>query len=248
MSIDPSGRDAPTVCGFAAGDDPSVASAGNGGSCPPSAPKWPVVLFDLDGTLANSISLIIESYQYAFRSVSGREVGRDEALSWIGQTLPTTFAREDAANAAELERVYREYNLAHMDEIAGYPGVPELLASLRQAGALVGVVTSKRRASMIRTLDLAGITGLVEPVVGLEDTERHKPYPDPLLEAMRRLDVTPDKVVYVGDAVWDALAARAAGVAAVAVTWGAGTVADLREVRPDAICATVAELRQVLLS
>jgi pyrophosphatase PpaX len=210
-------------------------------------PKWPVVLFDLDGTLANSIELIIDSYQYAFRAVSGREVERAEALSWIGQTLPTTFTREDPEGAAELERIYREYNHEHMGEIVGYPGVPELLRDLGSAGAVVGVVTSKRRTSMDITMALAGVTGLAKPLVALEDTARHKPNPDPLLEAMKRLQVSPDKVVYVGDAVWDVLSAQAAGVSAIGVTWGAGVIGDLTDVHPNAICTTVDELRGALL-
>ncbi|MDR0837355.1 MAG: HAD-IA family hydrolase [Propionibacteriaceae bacterium] len=221
--------------------------SGDEGLAQGQSPTWPVVLFDLDGTLANSIELIIDSYQYAFRAVSGREVTRAEALSWIGQTLPTTFTREDPAGAAELERIYREYNHEHMAEIVGYPGVPDLLRSLAAAGAAVGVVTSKRRTSMDITMELAGVTGLAEPLVALEDTARHKPNPDPLFEAMKRLNVQPDKVVYVGDAVWDVLSAQAAGVSAIAVTWGAGVPTDLRAVHPDAICTTIAELRAALL-
>jgi pyrophosphatase PpaX len=98
------------------------------------------------------------------------------------------------------------------------------------------------------TMGLAGVAGLAEPVVALEDTERHKPHPDPLLEAIRRLDVTADNVVYVGDAVWDVLASKAAGVSSVAVTWGAGVPSELRDAHPNAICNTVDELRHTLLN
>ncbi|MDR0435327.1 MAG: HAD-IA family hydrolase [Propionibacteriaceae bacterium] len=214
----------------------------------PTSARWPVVLFDLDGTLADSIGLIIESYQYAFSAVNGREVSADEARTWIGQTLLETFRREDPPGAVELERVYRDYNEANSARITGYPGVPELLTQLNAAGVRPKVVTSKRFRMSVETVRLAGLSELVDLAVTMEDTERHKPYPDPLLRAFDKLGVTPEQCVYVGDAVWDVLAAHAAGIPAIAVTWGAGSRADLAAAAPEFSCDCAAELRQVLFS
>jgi pyrophosphatase PpaX len=209
--------------------------------------RWPVVLFDLDGTLADSIGLIIESYQYAFTAVSGRAVGVDEARTWIGQTLMETFGREDPPRAKELERVYREFNEANADRIVGYPGVPELAVALNDAGVRPKVATSKRLAMSIETIRLAGLEGLVDLVASMEDTQRHKPHPDPLLFAFEQLGVTPEQCVYVGDAVWDVLAAHAAGIPAIAVTWGAGVRAELEAAGPEFICDSAEEILAVLL-
>jgi pyrophosphatase PpaX len=210
--------------------------------------NWPVVLFDLDGTLADSIALIVESYQYAFRTVSGRELTATKARSWIGQTLPTTFQREDRERADELERVYRAYNAANVTKIVGYPGVREFIQQLNVAGVRPGVVTSKRSAMTLETLQLVGLVELVDVVVTMEDTARHKPAPDPLLRAFEKLGTTRERCVYVGDAVWDVQAAHAAGTAAIAVTWGAGTRSELESAMPEFICDSVAELDSVLFS
>lgn len=205
------------------------------------------MLFDLDGTLADSIGLIIESYQYAFATVSGRILSAAEARTWIGQTLLTTFQREDPPQAATLERVYREYNEANAVKIVGYPGVPELMAQLNAAGIRPKVVTSKRLEMSVETIRLAGLAGLVDLVVTMEDTERHKPHPDPLLRAFEKLGVTAAQCVYVGDAVWDVLAAHAAGIPAISVTWGAGTRSELLAANPDFSCDNAAALGELLL-
>jgi len=91
-----------------------------------------------------------------------------------------------------------------------------------------------------------GLDGLAPLLATLEDTERHKPLPDPLLHAVAVLGVEPASCVYVGDAVVDIEAARAAGMDAIAVTWGAGLATDLDAAAPDASADSVADLRQVL--
>jgi len=207
----------------------------------------PVVLFDLDGTLANSIDLIVESYQYAFATVAGRQVTRAQACSWIGQTLTQTFRTEDAERAAELETTYRAFNNSNLDRIMGYPGTPELLDGLRSAGAVTGVVTSKGRGAADASLRQVGLAGAIDVLAARDDTTAHKPDPAPLLFALAGLGAAPAEAAYVGDAVFDVQAARAAGMTAIAVTWGAGLTDELAGLGPDALCATMDELRGVLM-
>jgi pyrophosphatase PpaX len=210
--------------------------------------RWPVVLFDLDGTLADTIPLIVASYNHAFRTVLGRERAEEEIRSWIGRPLLESFAAAAPEQAVELDRVYRDWNIAHTDELLReYPGVPALLRDLTAAGLRLGVVTSKRRQTALLTLRGVGISELVELLAGLEDTERHKPYPEPLLHAAECLGVDPASCVYVGDAAVDVAAARAAGMGAVAVTWGAGARTDLESAGPDALADSTEALRRALL-
>ena len=121
----------------------------------------------------------------------------------------------------------------------------ELLAALAEAGLRVGVVTSKRQESAQLTRDLLELP--VPLTVVLEDTDRHKPEPEPLLLALERLGVPAADAVYVGDAVVDVLAALAAGMDVIAVTWGAGEPAALRAAGPTAVVDSVAELASLLL-
>lgn len=211
-------------------------------------PTWPVVLFDLDGTLANTIPLIIASYQHAFRTVLSEEVDEDVARAWIGRPLLDALLEEAPDHGHELDRVYREWNVANTERlIRSYPGVPDMLTELGEAGVRMGVVTSKRHFQATLAMELVGITGLIDLVSTLESTAEHKPHPAPLLHAATVLDVDPLDCVYVGDATVDVLAAGAAGMSSVAVPWGAGLPDHLRDAGADHLCHTVEELTGLLL-
>ena len=125
--------------------------------------------------------------------------------------------------------------------------VTEGFEALAAQGTRFAVATSKRRETARLALSGVGIEHLIDVAAALEDTTKHKPDPEPLLHAAAVLQVAPADCVYVGDAVVDMEAARAAGMAAVAVTWGAGERPALEAARPDALCTTIGELTAYLL-
>jgi pyrophosphatase PpaX len=213
-----------------------------------TSPRWSTAVFDLDGTLADTINLIVESYQFAFRTVIGREEDPDVIRSWIGRPLIGAFRDHSPEHADELYATYLQWNADNTERlIRSYDGVVEVLADLRAAGVGVGVATSKRRESAQQAMDILGLSEHVEVLVAMEDTERHKPDPTPLLLALDRMGRGANGAVYVGDAVVDVLAGKAAGMDTVAVTWGAGVPEPLQAVRPTALVDTAAELRSTLL-
>ncbi|MGG5258212.1 HAD family hydrolase [Phycicoccus avicenniae] len=213
-----------------------------------TTPRWSTVLFDLDGTLADTIPLIVASYQHAFRTVLGEEVDDARARAWIGRPLLEALLEESPEHGHALDSTYREWNLANTAAlIRRYDGVPELLEALAAAGVRTAVVTSKRQETARLALEGVGIDHLVTVAAGLEDTDRHKPSPDPLLRGATVLGVAPETCVYVGDATVDVQAAKAAGMAAVAVTWGAGERGALAAEEPDALVDDVAALTDLLL-
>ncbi|PKQ31158.1 MAG: HAD family hydrolase [Actinobacteria bacterium HGW-Actinobacteria-2] len=210
--------------------------------------RWRWVLFDLDGTLANTIPLIIASYDHAMRSVLGVPADRNEATRWIGQTLKHTFGTLHPDRAEELIEAYVEFNLRQMGAlIERYPGMVELVDQLSLAGIGCGVATSKRRPAAELTLTHVGLEDHIAITVAMDDTDVHKPDPAPLRLALARMGANPDESVYIGDAVVDVQAAKAAGMAAIAVTWGAGEVDALRAAAPTAVATTTAQLRALLL-
>lgn len=214
----------------------------------PDALPWPTVVFDLDGTLADTVELIVASYQHAFRTVVGHEEDPDVILSWIGRTLHDAFTGYSPGHAEALVAAYLPWNDANTERlIRSYDGVREVLADLVAAGARVGVATSKRRSAAQHAMDVLGLAEFVEVLVGMEDTSTHKPDPAPVLLAVERLGGTPERAVYVGDAVVDVLAGQAAGTAVIAVTWGAGHPEALAVAHPDAVVADAARLRDLLL-
>ena len=181
-------------------------------------------------------------------SVLGVRPTSEEARGWIGQTLHATFSQRYPDRAAELIDSYIAWNLDHLDELLQeYPGVDDLLDQLRASGSTIGVVTSKRHASAVRTLQSAGLAGRLPVLVAMEDTALHKPSPEPLLLALQQRGARAQDSVYIGDAVVDVLAAKAAGMAVIAVTWGAGDRADLLAAGPLAVVDTMDELRAYLL-
>ena len=215
---------------------------------PVTCARWPVVLFDLDGTLANTIPLILASYQHATRSVLGRVAPRDTMLGWIGRTLWDTFSELDADRVDDLVACYTTWNLANLTRlVTPYAGVEAVVDGLDRAGVRTGVVTSKRRPAAEATLAAVGLAGRLPVLVSAFDTTHHKPHPEPLVRGLGLLGADPADAVYVGDAVVDLQAATAAGVAAVAVTWGAGGRSELLAERPTALCDTMPELERVLL-
>lgn len=211
-------------------------------------PRWPIVVFDLDGTLVNTIPLIIASYEHAMWSILSVAPTPEEARGWIGTTLDATFGERYPDRATELVESYIAWNVEHLPELLEeYPGMDGLLADLGAAGATLAVVTAKRLASAEATLAKAGLARLVPLVVTMDDTAMHKPSPEPLLLALRRLGADAADAVYIGDAVVDVQAAKAAGMAAIAVTWGAGEKAALEAAKPLAVVDSVAELLAVLV-
>lgn len=209
--------------------------------------QHPVVLFDFDGTLADTIPLIVASFQHTVRDVLGEEITEIEARSWIGHTLVDTFGERYPDRADHLVETYRTWNLAHHDElIRAVDGVPEMLDALVAGGSRVGVVSSKGERTVRRGLEAVGLRHDFAVLVGLEATALHKPHPDPLLHAAEALSVDPVDCAYVGDAVVDVHAAQAAGMRPVAVTWGAGTPGDLTAAGPSAVADTAGELLGIL--
>ena len=213
-----------------------------------TSPRWTTAVFDLDGTLADTIHLIVESYQHAFRTVLGREEDPAVIRSWIGRPLINAFRDHSPEHADELYATYLQWNADNTERlIRGYDGVREVLADLRASGVRVGVATSKRRESAQQAMDILGLSEHVEDLVAMEDTERHKPDPTPILLCLERLGRGSNDAVYVGDAVVDVLAGKAAGVDTLAVTWGAGTTEALYGVRPTVVAQDAAGLREALL-
>lgn len=214
----------------------------------PPAPRWPVVVFDLDGTLVDSVGLIVASFQHAFRTVLGAAEDEERIRGWIGQPLIRAFREVSADRADELLATYLAWNLAHTEAlIRRYDGIDRLLGTLVASGVRLGAATSKLRAPAELAARLAGLTDHLGVLVAMEDTERHKPDPEPLLFALERLGARPQDAVYVGDAVVDVEAARRAGMAAVAVTWGAGTKVALEAAGPDVLADSVDALLATLL-
>ena len=183
--------------------------------------RFPVVLFDLDGTLVDSAAAILGSFHHATETVLRRRFPDDEILARVGGTnLAHQMALLDPDRVDELVRVYRAHNDPQYSELACFEGVLDVLQQLKVEGGRLGIVSAKRRPTVERVVRSAGMGEYFDVVVGSDDTRRHKPDPEPVLKALEVLEAGPDEAAYVGDSPFDVAAARAAGVFAVAIGWG----------------------------
>jgi pyrophosphatase PpaX len=210
--------------------------------------RFPVVLFDFDGTVIDSGAIILASMRHATLTVLGREFEDEVLMAAVGGSgLNEQMRLLDESRVEELVRVYRAHNEPLHSELVCCAGMEDVLAQLKREGRRLGIVTAKRRATVALAFERVPIEHLFDVVVGSDDTERHKPYPDPLLHALDRLDADADDAVYVGDSPFDVRAAKAAGMHSIAVTWGGiHSEETLAAEEPDAVVHTTEELLAAL--
>jgi pyrophosphatase PpaX len=183
--------------------------------------RFPVVLFDLDGTVVDSGGIILASMRHATQTVLEREYPEHELMANVGgpglEAQMEAFAPD---RVDELVSVYRAHNEALHDELEACAGMEALLATLKDQGRALGLVTAKRRATVDLAFARLPIAQYFDAVVGGDETELHKPDPAPLLLGLERLGASADQAAYVGDSPYDMQAAKAGGLYAVGVSWG----------------------------
>jgi len=179
------------------------------------------VVFDLDGTVVDTVELIVESFRYATRTVMGQMLPDAVITAGVGQPLMAQMQLLSSEHAQELYDVYREYNHRRHDElIRGYAGIEEMLLALRASGRRLGIVTSKGRDTTEMAFRAVGLADHFDAIVTASDTAEHKPSPVPLRLCLERLGGTAAGSIYVGDSPFDIQAGAAAGMATAAVAWG----------------------------
>jgi len=206
--------------------------------------RFPVVLFDLDGTVVDSGAIILASMRHATREVLGREYSDAELMHAVGGPgLDAQMAALSPEHVDELVRVYRAHNEPLHEELEACAGMEDALACLHDEGRRLGVVTAKRRSTVELAFARVPLAHLFETVVGGDETANHKPHPEPLLLAAERMGADPAETAYVGDSPFDMRAAKAAGMHAIAVTWGRiHGRARLEAEAPDDVVDTAEEL------
>ncbi len=213
--------------------------------------KWTTVLFDLDGTLTDSIEGIVRSAAYGLTKVGITPPPDAELRSFAGPPLHSYFMEYAHLSAEDADRAvaaFREfYNREGMYMNRVYPGIAQLLPYLRRSGVKIACVTSKETSQAVAVLRQFGILQNFDAVVGctIDDTNASKQ--KLITRALQTLGVTdPGQAAMVGDRFYDMEGAKAAGVHAVGVAYGYGTREELLHSGAESVAASVQELGYIL--
>jgi len=211
--------------------------------------RYDTLLFDLDGTLINSVKLILDSYHHTLRVHGIPARSDDDWLRGVGTPLRVQFADWDdgSGKIEELVATYREYNLANHDRmVTVYPGIVAAVDAIRRAGRRTGLVTSKNRSGPQRGLALAKLERMMDVLVCADEVANPKPHPEPVEKALALLGADPATTVYVGDSIHDMVSGRDAGVRTAAALWGPFGREHLAGATPDYWLESPADLLALL--
>jgi pyrophosphatase PpaX len=203
--------------------------------CTSPVPRFRFVIFDMDGTLVDTFTLILASYGYAVAGCLPKELNAPDVPSLSGYTLKDALAKSVPSDQIELasDRYHDYFARRFARRNRTYPGIRKLLVSLHQARVMLSVFTGASRRSAQIALQLSGLGLFFHSIVTADDVRRPKPDPEGLHKAMDLLAATDDQTIYVGDDPNDIVASRRAGINAAAALWGSRKRDQLETLRPD---------------
>ncbi len=192
-------------------------------------PPYQTVLFDLDGTLLDTIGMIVESMRHSVQHHLGYAPSGAQLVAGVGTPLlgqVRAHAHRQSAQIPEsvvvsMAATYITHNRAiHDATVSAYPGVGQGLEQLKSRGARLAIVTSKPVDIATHGLRICGLDRFFEVVIGSDSVVRHKPDPEPVYAALKALSLPKTSVVFVGDSPHDMHSGRNAGVSTAAAMWG----------------------------
>ena len=212
--------------------------------------KIDTVLFDFDGTIMDTNEVIIESWQHAFKELTGEEGDIEKILDTLGEPLELSIGKLlPQFDLQEVLAVYREYQHNHYKEmISLFPGVQELIDYLSENGYKMGLVTNRLRYTTDIGMEKYNLDKIFGSIVACNEAPRNKPFADPILFALEQLDSSPETTILVGDSANDIISGKNADVVTVRVAWAmASDGSHVKEdVAPDYTIETPKELIQIL--
>lgn len=214
--------------------------------------KIRAVLFDFDGTLMDTNDVILKSWQHTFMHYQGREEDEEVLLKTFGEPLALTMRNFFGLEGDALQEcmdVYRSFQKeTFLDSIALFPGIPEMLQELKDAGFTLALVTSRLKETTMQGVEKFGLAPYFDLIVTANDCTKHKPDPQPINITLEKLGLSPEEAVMLGDTVMDIGCARNAGVISVLVGWSAALPESkiTPESRPDHIIRSADALLPLL--
>jgi len=186
------------------------------------------VIFDVDGTLIDTEFTVKKSLQKLLQERTGNYYSWEELNFILGIPGHVTLARFGITDVEQAGRQWNEYMIEFKNRVKVYDGIKETLQQLKAAQVIVGLVTSKTRTELNNDFVHFGLMSYFDFYVCASDTERHKPFPDPLLKFLEVSGITAEQAIYVGDTTYDEQAAYSAGIKFGLALWGAKNPDEIR--------------------
>jgi len=208
-------------------------------------PRFSTAVFDLDGTLADTLPLIYLAFNEALEPALGRTLSDDEIRCKFGPPDNHIIADMLPGQAGEeaFARYVAAYEREHDRLVAAFQGIDEVARLASGAGMKLGVVTGKSRQTALFTLQSVGLLRYFPAVYAGDDVQRQKPDPEAVIKILADLEHDPASVgAFIGDSAADVIAGLAAGLTTIAVTWGSPDHDELFASNPDIIVNTTEEL------
>ncbi|CEG26211.1 HAD family hydrolase [Bacillus sp. B-jedd] len=206
------------------------------------------ILFDFDGTLADTLPVCFSSFEGVFKDFDNRDVTTEEIKSMFGPS-ETGIIRENLKNKnAEkaIERYYEIYQERHKDLVEGNDEMTALIKQLKNDGYKLGIVTGKARRSLDISLECLELTNYFDVMITGDDVDSPKPHPEGIFNAMDYINVGMNEAIFLGDSDADILAGKKAGVYTIGVQWLPNFQTEEFSVQPDAFFKSIEELNAFL--
>lgn len=209
------------------------------------------VLFDFDGTLVDTNELIISSWQYTYEAYWGRQVPREDIIKTFGEPLEMSMKKIfPEVDSREAVAKYKEFQKdKFVDLISICTGMDKLVLDLKTKNLKLGVVTSRLMDSTTIGLKNFNLTSLFDVVITADDTDKHKPDPEPINIALGKLKSKAENTMMIGDTKYDIGCANNAGVVSVLVNWGITDVDYTKDIFvPDYTIDKATEVYDIIMS
>ncbi len=211
--------------------------------------KINTVIFDFDGTIADTNRLIIDSWQEVFRRETGKEADEAMLTATFGEALDETMHRWFGDRSEECLKIYREFQQnIFLERITLFPGMRELLLKLKGEGYKLAVATSRKKDSTIRALVKFDFLDTFDAIVTCDDVTKHKPHPETVLVALEKLGSKPEEAVMIGDSIYDIMCGKNAGTHTIFVNWAVASCSPEKKAAcpPDYTVDTAEEIGDIL--
>lgn len=210
--------------------------------------KINTLIFDFDGTLADTLPLAYYSFQTVFNHYDGKAFSDEEVKNMFGPTEPNII-RNNLINdnqQSAIDLYFNMYTENHQDMVKANAKVNDMLKTLKEKGYNLAIVTGKSTKSLEISLEFLGIQDLFDCKISGDDVDKEKPDPEGILKVLKLLNRTKEEAVFLGDSDGDIKAGQEAGMYAIGVHWIPNVQNTTFNIEPDAIFKDVDELMNVL--